>query len=85
MKILMNQFMNNEVKFEETLQEDEKWKYDEIEKDEEKMNAFKEWYIAKRAEEYGINPEDIIIHKLVKGSIAVVWSTANPLPVLQAN
>ena len=87
-KILTSGFMEDQVKFTEHLDETDEWKFDEIVKNETKREEFKEWYIKKIAKEYNIDQKEIIIHKLVEGSIAVQWSStnaSNTLNVLQAN
>ena len=75
-KILTSGFLENTLLFVGHVKDEEgMWKFDDLYKNEEKLNAFKCWYKQWLSKKYGIDEKSILITKLVKGCIKVKWAT----------
>ena len=61
----------------EHLEDSENWNFSTIYENKEKQQKFKELYKQKKGKEYGINPDSIVIHRFIEGSIKVEWSTVS--------
>ena len=76
-KALGDNFMANEVKFVGRIQEDGKWKFEELKEGSKRLREFEDWFIQQKAKEYGVNPEELVILNIAKGSIIVQFASIN--------
>lgn len=73
MKSLTEGFMENNVKVEQTISDDDPdcpFKFEDL-KDPEQLKNFEAWYKMKIAKQTGLDPHKIVFHNLVKGSIKI--------------
>ena len=68
LKMLQTNFMSNEIRFVERLEDDEFCSYEELARDQRKQEKFTQWYTLQKAKEYGIDQNCLMVHKISKGS-----------------
>ena len=68
-KILTSGFLENTIMFREHLKDTEKWNFDALYGNPEKIKEFIEEYKSEKAKQFGINRENIVVTRLVEGSV----------------
>ena len=64
------------VKFKHRMEETEEWKFDDFKNNSEHLVKYQKWYIDYLVKEFGAKREDLILHKVTKGSNQM-WVSVN--------